>query len=171
MIFIVDPKYFEDLTGNYVILSNENVQLTNFNDIRELSLISPSASIIDITAIDNKIGVTTRRFKIVYLIRDTKHPEEALIWTHDVRDAEKVKTLSDVFDSAHALEREIYDMFGVFFSEHQDLRRLLTDYGFVGFPLRKDFPVTGYYEILRVHPNSTFQYERVALEQDYRTFV
>jgi NADH-quinone oxidoreductase subunit C len=171
-MFFIDPKYYLDLNADSVMFTNENqILITNFADIRQLEQVGPFTSLTDITAIDNGVGVTTKRFKLVYLMRNSQEPKRSLVWTQDVIDSEKTKTLSKAFGSALALEREVYDMFGLFFSEHPDLRRILTDYGFVGFPLRKDFPVTGYYEIINIRPDSSIQYERVSLDQDFRLFI
>jgi NADH-quinone oxidoreductase subunit C len=81
-----------------------------------------------------------------------------------------VPSVVDVFPAANWYEREAYDMYGILFSGHPDLRRLLTDYGFQGFPLRKDFPLTGYVEVRYDDDQKRVVYEPVKLTQEFRTF-
>jgi NADH-quinone oxidoreductase subunit C len=81
-----------------------------------------------------------------------------------------VKSICSLFPGALWFEREIWDMFGVFFYDHLDLRRILTDYGFNGFPLRKDFPLTGFYELRYCDDKASVIYERISLAQEYRSF-
>jgi len=81
-----------------------------------------------------------------------------------------VASISTLFNSANWIERECWDMFGVFFTNHPDLRRILTDYGFEGFPLRKDFPLTGYIEIRYDDEKANIVYEPLELSQEYRLF-
>lgn len=82
-----------------------------------------------------------------------------------------VESLSSIYKSCSWLEREVWDMFGIFFWNHIDLRRILTDYGFKGFPLRKDFPLSGFYELRYDDFTKVIQYELVKLTQDYRNFL
>jgi NADH-quinone oxidoreductase subunit C len=81
-----------------------------------------------------------------------------------------VPTATGLFSSANWFEREVWDMYGIFFSEHPDLRRILTDYGFEGHPLRKDFPLTGYVELRYDDEQKRVVYEPVKLVQDFRSF-
>jgi NADH-quinone oxidoreductase subunit C len=87
-----------------------------------------------------------------------------------VREDEMVPSIVPVHPSANWFEREVFDMFGIIFSDHPDLRRLLTDYGFRGHPLRKDFPTTGYTEVRYDEVQKRVVYEPVQLTQDYRQF-
>ena len=82
-----------------------------------------------------------------------------------------VPTLTSVFINSNWWEREIWDLFGIFFINHKDLRRILTDYGFKGHPMRKDFPLTGYIEIRYNDFGKRLRYERVSLAQEYRIFT
>jgi NADH:ubiquinone oxidoreductase subunit C len=82
----------------------------------------------------------------------------------------KFPSLFSFFKSSNWLEREVWDLFGIFFSEHPDLRRILTDYGFDGFPLRKDFPVTGFLELRYDEDSKSLIYEPVELTQELRDF-
>ncbi len=81
-----------------------------------------------------------------------------------------VPSVTEVFNSANWLEREAWDMYGIYFSGHPDLRRLLTDYGFEGHPLRKDFPLTGYVEVRYDEDQKRVVYEPVKLSQEFRSF-
>ncbi len=110
-----------------------------------------------------------KRFEVVYNL---------LSLTHNMRVRVKVETdeetpvpsVSGVFSSATWWEREAWDLFGIYFSEHPDLRRIMTDYGFDGHPLRKDFPLTGYVEVRYDDEQKRVVYEPVKLTQEFRTF-
>ena len=82
----------------------------------------------------------------------------------------RLSSVSSVFKSASWLEREVWDLFGIFFSEHSDLRRILTDYGFQGFPLRKDFPLTGFVELKYDDEMKRVSYDSLELSQEFRFF-
>jgi NADH-quinone oxidoreductase subunit C len=109
------------------------------------------------------------RFEVVYNLLSIKH-------NHRVRvkvaadETEPVPSVTSVFSSANWYERETWDLFGVYFSDHPDLRRLLTDYGFEGHPLRKDFPLTGYVEMRYDEDQKRVVYEPVKLKQEFRSF-
>jgi len=109
------------------------------------------------------------RFEVVYNLLSLTHNNRVRIKVST--DAETpVPSATAVFSAANWLERETWDMFGIFFSDHPDLRRILTDYGFEGHPLRKDFPLTGYVEVRYDDEQKRVVYEPVKLTQDYRTF-
>lgn len=109
------------------------------------------------------------RFEVVYhLLSVTKnHRLRIRVSTDEVT---PVPTVTTVYPSAGWLEREVFDMYGVIFSGHPDLRRILTDYGFVGHPFRKDFPLTGYVELRYSEAEKRVVYEPVSLAQDFRSF-
>ena len=82
----------------------------------------------------------------------------------------KVLSISNIFPSANWMEREVFDMYGIIFKDHPDLRRILTDYDFEGYPLRKDYPLTGHTEVRYSEDQKKVVYEPVKLEQNYRNF-
>jgi len=125
------------------------------------------STLVDITAVD--YPERAKRFDVVYhfLSMYLNHRIRLRI---AVREDEMVPSLTDIHPSANWFEREIYDMFGILFSGHPDLRRILTDYGFRGFPLRKDFPTTGYTEVRYDEVEKRVVYEPVSLVQEYRQF-
>ena len=123
--------------------------------------------LIDITAIDYPEKPT--RFEVVYLLLSTI-TNQRLTVKICVNEGELVQSCVSIFKSANWSEREIWDMFGIFFSGHPDLRRLLTDYGFEGHPLRKDFPLTGRVQVKYDTDQNKVIYEPVNLVQEYRDF-
>ena len=123
--------------------------------------------LIDITAVD--YPEKDRRFKIVYLFL-SHEKNQRLILNLFIKENEFVTSLTSIFPSANWMEREVFDMYGIEFNNHPDLRRILTDYNFKGYPLRKDFPLTGYNEVRYSEDEKKVIYEKVKLEQNYRNF-
>ena len=123
--------------------------------------------LIDITAVDypNK----EKRFKIIYLLLSHENNLRTILNTN-IDEKEIVPSLTKIFPSANWMEREVYDMYGISFEGHPDLRRILTDYGFEGYPLRKDFPLTGHTEVRYSEDKKKVISEPVRLEQEYRDF-
>lgn len=107
------------------------------------------------------------RFELNYNLLSVKYNFRIFIKSYTSAYAPSISIL---FNSANWIERECWDMFGVFFTNHPDLRRILTDYGFEGFPLRKDFPLTGYIEIRYDDEKANIVYEPLELSQEYRLF-
>ena len=125
------------------------------------------ASLIDITAIDHPGD--DRRFAVVYHFLSMYRNQRIRLKAR-VREEEIVPSITALHPSANWFEREVFDMFGILFSGHPDLRRILTDYGFRGHPLRKDFPTTGYTEVRYDEVQKRVVYEPVKLTQEYRQF-
>jgi len=123
--------------------------------------------LIDITAVD--YPENTKRFKMIYLFLSHEFNYRTVV-TYYINENEIVPTLTKIFPSANWMEREVFDMYGVKFKDHPDLRRILTDYGFEGHPLRKDFPLTGHKEVRYNEDEKKVVYENVKLEQNYRNF-
>ena len=123
--------------------------------------------LIDITAVD--YPEKEKRFKIVYLLLSHEKNLRIVINTH-INEKTVVPSITKIFPSANWMEREVFDMYGVSFKDHPDLRRILTDYGFEGYPLRKDFPLTGHTEVRYSEAKKKVISEKVKLDQEYRDF-
>jgi len=123
--------------------------------------------LVDLTA--NDFPAREERFEIVYNLLSLSHNQRIRIKTATDEET-PVPSMVPLFSSAGWFEREVWDMFGVFFADHPDLRRLLTDYGFEGHPLRKDFPLTGYVEVRYDEEQKRVVYDKVSLTQDFRNF-
>ena len=149
----------------YINIENENLLeviafLKNNNETKFKQL-------IDITAVD--YPEKEKRFKIVYLLLSHEFNSRVLI-DFFINENEIVTSLTSIFPSSNWMEREVFDMYGIKFKDHPDLRRILTDYGFIGHPLRKDFPLTGHNEVRYSEDKKKVIYEPVKLEQNYRNF-
>lgn len=122
---------------------------------------------VDICAVD--YPERDERFEVVYQLLSLKHNFRVRV---KVRTDEHtpVDSIVDIFSAANWYEREVWDMYGIYFANHPDLRRILTDYGFEGHPLRKDFPLTGFVEMRYDESQKRVVYEPVKLSQDYRNF-
>jgi len=125
------------------------------------------STLVDVTAVD--YPERAKRFDVVYHLLSMYQNQRVRLRVA-VREDEMVPSITEVHPSANWFEREVFDMFGIIFSDHPDLRRLLTDYGFRGHPLRKDFPTTGYTEVRYDEAQKRVVYEPVQLTQDYRQF-
>ena len=123
--------------------------------------------LIDITAVD--YPENKDRFKMVYLLLSHEN-NNRIILEYFINENEIVPSVTSIFPSANWMEREVFDMYGIKFKDHPDLRRILTDYEFEGYPLRKDFPITGHKEVRYSQEKKKVIYEPVRLEQDYRNF-
>ena len=125
------------------------------------------STLIDITAVD--YPTRGQRFDVVYHFLSMYQNHRIRVRVA-IREDEIVPSITGVHPSANWFEREVFDMYGVMFSGHPDLRRILTDYGFRGYPLRKDFPTTGYSEVRYDEKEKRVVYEPVSLVQEYRQF-
>ena len=123
--------------------------------------------LIDITAVD--YPSREKRFQLIYLLLSHENNLRIIVNTN-IEDKEIVPSLTKIFPSANWMEREVFDMYGISFKDHPDLRRILTDYGFEGYPLRKDFPLTGHTEVRYSESKKKVITEPVKLDQDYRNF-
>jgi NADH-quinone oxidoreductase subunit C len=123
--------------------------------------------LIDITVVD--YPEESQRFKVVYLFLSHEF-NQRIILSYLINENEVIPSLTSIFPSANWMEREVFDMYGVNFKDHPDLRRILTDYGFEGHPLRKDFPLTGHSEVRYSEDKKKVVNEPVKLEQNYRNF-
>ena len=123
--------------------------------------------LIDITVID--YPENSQRFEVVYLFLSHEF-NQRLILKYSIAESEIIPSVTSIFPSANWMEREVFDMYGVSFKDHPDLRRILTDYGFEGYPLRKDFPLSGYTEVRYDDSQKRVISEPIELSQEFRVF-
>ena len=124
-------------------------------------------TLIDITAVD--FPAKEQRFEVIYHFLSMTENKRCRV-TISINESEDVPSITSVFECANWFEREIFDLFGVKFTSHPDLRRILTDYGFKGYPLRKDFPTSGFLEVRYDEVEKRVIYEPTTLTQGYRDF-
>ncbi|PSL21862.1 NADH-quinone oxidoreductase subunit C [Shimia abyssi] len=149
---------------------NMDVTLGHFTEFVEFLKNDPTckfSTLVDITAVDHP--ERPKRFTVVYHLL-SMYQNHRIRLRVAIREDEMVPSITSVHPCANWPERETFDMFGIIFTDHPDLRRLLTDYGFRGHPLRKDFPTTGYTEVRYDEVQKRVVYEPVSLPQDYRQF-
>ena len=149
---------------------NVDVALSNIAGLVEFLAKDAScrfSTLVDITGVDHP--ERAKRFDVVYHFL-SMYQNHRIRLRVSVREDELVPSICDLHPSANWFEREVFDMFGILFSGHPDLRRILTDYGFRGYPLRKDFPTTGYTEVRYDEELKRVVYEPVSLVQEYRQF-
>ena len=123
--------------------------------------------LIDIAGVD--FPEEEKRFNLVYLFLSHEKNNRIKLLVK-IETGEVINSITKIFPSANWMEREVFDMYGIKFKNHPDLRRILTDYGFKGHPLRKDFPLTGFNEVRYSEKEKKVVYEPVKLEQNYRNF-
>ncbi len=153
---------FDELTLNVTMSS-----LPDFVEFLKTDSNCKFSTMVDITAIDHP--ARDARFDVVYHFL-SMYRNHRIRLKVAVREDDLVPSLVEVHPTANWFEREVFDMFGILFSGHPDLRRILTDYGFRGYPLRKDFPTTGYTEVRYDEEQKRVVYEPVSLVQEYRQF-
>ena len=158
---------------NHEIINNELVITTKVNNIYNLLEDLKKKEnlnfemLLDITAVD--YPKRAKRFEIVYILLSLKNHLRLRVKTF-INESEIVPSISKLYKCARWYEREVWDMYGISFKGNDDLRRLLTDYGFEGHPLRKDFPLTGFVELRYDETKKKVAYSKVKLTQDYRNF-
>ncbi len=171
--------------GEYIATSNEHAGLSWSMSFGELVILTSPGQLpdlmkrlrddanclfkvlVDVTAAD--FPERKERFEIVYNLLSLTHNQRIRVKTKTDEET-PVPSMVPLFSSAGWFEREVWDMFGVFFADHPDLRRMLTDYGFQGHPLRKDFPLTGYVEVRYDEEQKRVVHEPVSLTQNFRNF-
>ena len=167
-------KLIPNFLKNIKIHNNELTIYTNPKDIKPLLVFlknhfsSNYTVITDITAIDYPSN--KKRFTLVYNLLSIVHNSRITI-CFEIKETEQINSIVDIFPGANWYEREVWDMFGIYFKNHPDLRRILTDYGFQGYPLRKDFPLSGYLEVRYDDSEKRLIVEPVELAQSFRKFT
>ncbi|WP_208351215.1 NADH-quinone oxidoreductase subunit C [Pseudaestuariivita rosea] len=162
-----------DCVLDYAVANGEltvNVAPASLHGLVEFLTTNPScqfSTLVDITAVDHPSR--PKRFEVVYHFL-SMYQNHRIRLKVAIREEDMVASITDIHPSANWFEREVFDMFGILFSGHPDLRRILTDYGFRGHPLRKDFPTTGYTEVRYDEAQKRVVYEPVSLVQEYRQF-
>jgi NADH-quinone oxidoreductase subunit C len=161
------------LKGKQVVLSQQDYMITIValkKDAKEIIAYLKNLKfniLTDLSAVD--YPEKQERFEMVYNLLNIYDNVRVLV-KFSVKDKEDVESVTDLFSAAGWYEREVWDMFGINFANNPDLRRILTDYGFEGHPLRKDFPLTGYKEVRYDEIQKKVIYEPVKLQQDFRNF-
>ncbi|MDA7444974.1 NADH-quinone oxidoreductase subunit C [Candidatus Pelagibacter ubique] len=149
----------------YIYIDNEDlIDVTLFIKSNENTKFR---QLIDITVVD--YPENAQRFKVVYLFLSHEF-NQRIILSYLISENEVIPSLTPIYPAANWMEREVFDMYGVKFKDHPDMRRILTDYGFEGHPLRKDFPLTGHTEVRYSEDQKKVISEPVKLEQNYRNF-
>jgi len=156
-----------NISHEQLYLSIDNEDLLDVILFLKINNDTKFKQLIDITAVD--YPENSKRFKMIYLLLSHQFNQRIVI-SCLINENEVVSSLTKIFPSANWMEREVFDMYGVKFKDHPDLRRILTDYDFEGFPLRKDFPLTGHTEVRYSEDQKKVIYEPVKLEQNYRNF-
>ena len=149
-ILIIKPKYLKNVITFFKYFFNNNF-----------------SALMDIWGSDYPFRA--HRFEVNFLVLNLSLPYRVIIRT-STNEYIPITTVSDVYNSAGWLEREVWDMYGVYFAGHKDLRRILTDYGFSGYPLRKDFPLTGYTEVRYDDTKKQVVLEPLEVSQELRLF-
>jgi NADH-quinone oxidoreductase subunit C len=162
----------DEVTGTSLAFGELTVWITRDSVVKVLTFLRDNANcdfrqLIDITGVD--YPEREERFEVVYHLLSLKHNQRVRIKL-PAGEETPVESVTGVFSTAGWFEREVWDMYGVFFANHPDLRRILTDYGFEGHPLRKDFPLTGFVEVRYDEDEKRVVYEPVKLTQEFRNF-
>ena len=155
------------IENNELLIETEENELLDVVQFLKSNEKCKFRQLIDIAGVD--YPANEKRFELIYLFLSHEHNLRIkLLIKFQIN--QTIVSLTKIFPSANWMEREVFDMYGVKFKNHPDLRRILTDYGFKGHPLRKDFPLTGFNEVRYSEKEKKVFYEPVKLEQNYRNF-
>ena len=157
-IYIKKKKYSLLIYKNYIFNAISFFCKSTFFKLTTLT---------DLSAIDTMD--TSYRYTVFYIVSSYQRNDRLELQTK-LKELQPIESISRIFPAASWLEREVWDMFGIFFINHPDLRRILTDYGFNGYPLRKDFPLSGYIEVRYDDTVKRVVSEKVELSQEFRIF-
>tara|TARA_Y100000817_G_C16773614_1_gene507264 strand:+ start:75 stop:689 length:615 start_codon:yes stop_codon:yes gene_type:complete len=169
---IINSELASKIQNSFIINEELSVEI-DVNDLIEVVQFLKSndkckfRQLIDIAGVD--YPEKDERFQLVYLFLSHENNIRIKIFIK-FQPTQSINSLTKIFPSANWMEREVFDMYGIKFKNHPDLRRILTDYGFKGHPLRKDFPLTGFNEVRYSEKEKKVVYEPVKLEQNYRNF-
>ena len=169
---LINSELATKIQNSFVKNSELTIEI-NENDLIEVIQFLKSnekckfRQLIDIAGVD--YPDSEKRFQLVYLLLSHENNTRIKLSTQFQLD-QTINSITKIFPSANWMEREVFDMYGIKFKNHPDLRRILTDYGFKGHPLRKDFPLTGFNEVRYSEKEKKVIYEPVKLEQNYRNF-
>ena len=155
------------IENDELLIEIDEVELIEVVQFLKLNENCKFKQLIDIAGVD--YPENENRFELVYLFLSHEHNLRIKVLTK-FQINQQINSLTKIFPSANWMEREVFDMYGIKFKNHPDLRRILTDYGFKGHPLRKDFPLTGFNEVRYSEKEKKVIYEPVKLEQNYRNF-
>ena len=172
LVAVLEAKQADAIVSSEIAFDELTVVVTNaglldFVDFLKANSACQFTSLIDVTAVD--YPGREKRFEVVYHFLSMVVNQRIRVKVC-IEEDELVESITSLHPSANWFEREAFDMYGVLFANHPDLRRLLTDYGFEGHPLRKDFPTTGYVEMRYDETEKRCIYEPVKLTQEYRQF-
>ena len=156
-----------EIRHNQLYINIENKDLIDVTLFIKSNENTKFRQLIDITVVDHPEDI--KRFKVVYLFLSHEF-NQRIILSYIISENEVITSLTSIYPAANWMEREVFDMYGVKFKDHPDLRRILTDYEFEGHPLRKDFPLTGHTEVRYSEEEKKVIKEPVKLEQNYRNF-
>ena len=155
------------ITNEELLIEIEENDLIDVVQFLKLNETCKFKQLIDIAGVD--YPENEKRFELVYLfLSHENNTRLKLLIKFEIN--QNIDSITKIFPSANWMEREVFDMYGIKFKNHPDLRRILTDYGFKGHPLRKDFPLTGFNEVRYSEKEKKVIYEPVKLEQNYRNF-
>ena len=156
-----------DIKHNQILITIDENNLIEVLLFLKTNTVTKFKQLIEVTAVD--YPEKEQRFRMVYLLLSHENNSRIVI-DYYIKENKIVPSITNIFPSANWMEREVFDMYGIEFKNHPDLRRILTDYNFEGYPLRKDFPLTGHNEVRYSEEDKKVIYEPVKLEQNYRNF-
>ena len=156
-----------EIKHNQILITIDENNLIEVLLFLKTNTVTKFRQLIEVTAVD--YPEKEQRFRMVYLLLSHENNSRIVI-DYYIKEKKIVPSITNIFPSANWMEREVFDMYGIEFKDHPDLRRILTDYNFEGYPLRKDFPLTGHNEVRYSEEDKKVIYEPVKLEQNYRNF-
>ncbi len=169
---LINSELATKIQNSFIKNSELTIEINENNLIEVIQFLKSNEKckfrqLIDIAGVD--YPDSEKRFQLVYLLLSHENNIRIKVSTQFQLD-QTINSITKIFPSANWMEREVFDMYGIKFKNHPDLRRILTDYGFKGHPLRKDFPLTGFNEVRYSEKEKKVIYEPVKLEQNYRNF-